>query len=336
MTPSSEPSTPNNAQDELQSDVSPAPARPSSAAPTGQLRFFQALSFLLLVALVAGGGYAWYRQRHSQPVAILVDNRPAATVANYAVALKVIQQAELSAIGPAYAVQGDLRTTQAISYRHVGDTAAIDPEADAAAKLARLLHVTVEAAVITVNNHRAVALPDEATAQAALDEIQQHYVKLPPDDPVYGKPTFQEKVDVITARVPASLCKASADQAADLMLAPPKGKDYTVQPGDTGWRIARKSHITLSAFLEANAGRDLNHLKPGDIVNVAPTVPPLSVVVQKQITRTEQIIPGAPAGSGGERAITDVTTYINGARQPGSTPVDVVILQRAIPRRTIE
>ena len=336
MTPSPEAPSPKTVAEESQPADFKTADRPGAPASTSQLRFFQALSVLLLIVLIGGGGYAWYRQSHLQPVTILVAGRPEAIVANYGVALKVIQQAELSNIGAAYAAQGDPRTAQAISYQHVSDTATIDPEADAVAKLASLLHVTVEAAVITVNNRRAVALPDEATAQATLDAIQKHYIDLPPSDTIYGKPSFQENVDIKTERVPTSLCKANADQAAALMLAPPKGKDYTVQPGDTGWRIARKSHISLSAFLQANAGRDLNHLKPGDIVNVAPTIPPLSVVVQKQITRTEQIIPGAPAGTGGERAITDVYTFINGARQPGSTPVNVVILQRAVPRRSIE
>ena len=340
MTPSSDPSNPKTVGDGPQSGDFEAAARSNmtvpAPVPTGQLRFFQALSLLLLLALITGGGYFWYRQRHLQPVAILVDGRPEATVANYGIALKVVQQAEIGSLGAAYAAQGDPRAAQTISYRLVADTAAIDPESDAAAKLAGLLRVTIKAAVIMVNGRRAVALPDEATAQAALDAIQKHYIDLPPRDTVYGKPTFQENVAIKTERLPASLCKASADQAAALMLAPPQGKDYTVQPGDTGWRIARKSHITLSAFLEANAGRDLDHLKPGDIVNVAPTLPPLSVIVQKQVTRTEQIIPGAPAGTGGERAITDIYTYINGARQPGSTPINVVILQRAIPRRAID
>ena len=338
MNPSSETNRPEPIPSPAQSpNVAGSPDRRSSgSAPPGQLRFFQALSLLLLLALICGGGYLLYRQRHLQPVTILVDGRSVATVADYAVALEVIRQAELSRLGSAYAAHGDPRTAEAISYQHVGDNSTLESESNAASQIAALLHVTASAAVITVNGRRSVALPDEDTAQAALDEVQQHYVNLPPGDPVYGKPSFREKVEIVRARVPASLCKETSEQAANLMLAPPKGKSYVVEPGDTGYRIAHKFHVTLSAFLEANAGRDVDRLAPGDVVNVSPTLPPISVVVQKQNTRTEPIIAGATDGTGGERAITTVLTYINGARQPGSTPVDVVILQRASPRRVIE
>ena len=325
-------------------DPSGDASQPSSAIPpaqtagasSAQLRFFQILSLLLLVAIVAGGGDLWYRQRHFQPITILINGRPTVTVANYAVALNVIHQAELNGIGAAYNAQGNPRATESIAYQHVGETATLNTEADAVAQLSRRLHVTVDAAVITINNKRAVALPDQTAAQATLDSIQQHYVNMQPNDPLYGKPSFQEKVDIEPERVPVSLCKATAAEAAALMLAPPKGKQYIVQSGDTGYRIARKFHITLSAFLQANAGRDVNRLAPGNIVNVAPTIPPITVVVQKQATRIEPIIPGATDGTGGERAVSDIYTYINGVRQPGSDPIGAVILKRATPRRYID
>lgn len=322
------------------SGSSPTSEPPSASRgprdPAGQLRFFQILAGLLALALVCVAGYFFYRQHQIQPVEILVAGHSAATVENLPEARALLRTVMDQAAGPAYAQAGDPRFKETVQLVRVPASTPLDSDDTAKDKLASVLQVTVEADVIKINGKPFVALPDKDTAQATLDTVRKHYSDMPPNDPLVGKPSFQENVEIERERVKSTLTKQSPDQAAPLLWTPPPAKTYTVQPHETGWSIARKFHMAFGDFLRANSGRDINHLAPGDTVAVSQTYPALTVIVKKQSEKEEPIIPGAPASSAGLRQITVVTTYINGTAEGPGQAIDIYTLQRARPRATID
>jgi LysM repeat protein len=314
------------------------PPSPSSSPRNtiGQLHFFQALAGLLALVIVAGAGYMVYRQHQVQPVQILVDRQPVATVENLADARALLRSVQDQDAGTAYISSGDPLFKQTVQLVRVPASTPLDSDDTAKNKLASALRVTVLADLITIDGKPFVALPDKETAQATLDSVRNHYADMPPNDPLVEKPSFQEHVEIDRERVSSSLIKQTPGQAAPLLWTPPQAKTYAVQLHETGWSIARKFHMAFADFLRANSGRDINHLAPGDTVAVSQTYPALTVIVKKRSQEQEQIIPGAPADVGGLRQITLVTTYINGIAEGPGQAINIYTLQRARPRSVVE
>jgi LysM repeat protein len=321
-----------------QSDPGQSSAVPldSSRGAEGQLRFFKALTVILLLALLAGAAYFVYHQRKVQPVAIVVAGQTVTMVENASMATAVIKQALNSAVGAAYSADGDPQFTRPIQLQRVSDGTPFDAASTASTKLSTAVPITVLADLIVIKGKAFVALPDKQTAQAALNDVRYHYASMPPDASVVGTPTFQEKVQIVRKRVSTALCMPSAEDAAHKLLTPPPAKLYTVQPHDTGWLIARKFHLTFSDFIRANAGRDLDRLVPGDTVNISQTYPPLTVIVNKVTSATQSIIAGASQEDAGERRVTQITTYINGASVGTPQSVSVYTIRRAKPWTSLQ
>lgn len=302
----------------------------------GQLRFFQALAGLLALLLVAGGAYFFYRQRQVRPVQILVSGRPVTTVENLADARSLLQSVRATEAGQGFVQSDDPRFKQTVELERVSDASPIDTDDTARTKLSSALTVTVAADVILISGKPFVALPDQESAQATLDSVRSHYANMPPNDPVVDRPTFREKVEIVRERVPVSLTKPSAQDAAPLLWTPPPARTYTVQPHETGWSIARKFNMQFADFIRANAGRDINHLAPGDTVAVSQTYPPLTVIVKKRSEKDEAIVPGAAAENAGLRQITLVTTYVNGAPEGPGEATNIYTIRRARPRSVLD
>jgi LysM repeat protein len=144
------------------------------------------------------------------------------------------------------------------------------------------------------------------------------------------KPTFVQTVTIDRRTVPATLTKSNVDDAAAVLWTPPPPRTYTVLPHETGWSIARKFKLQFGDFLRANAGHDVNKLIPGDTVVVSRTFPAVDVIVKKQLSEKQTF-----AGSG-IRELTVEATYIDGI--PTGTPIatNMITLQRATPRRSLE
>ncbi len=321
--------------DETQTRKRAVSPSPSPDPVSAQLRFFKSLSIALAFVLICGGAYVVYKQRSGQPVNILVNGRPVATVASPAIAAQVIQHIATAKLGDAYA-KNRAQIAETVQVERAPSDAPFDVQDVAASKLASVAHINVLADAIEIDGKPIIALPDKDTAQSALDQVRDHYASLPPNDPVIDKPTFREKVTIVRERVPASICKASASDAATFLLTAPPAKGYTVQFHDTGWRIAHKFHLTFSEFIRANSGRDLDHMAPGDVVNISQSYPPLTVIVRKSTSETESIIQGESGDQAGKRQVTSIVTYMNGVRTGEAEPVSVYTVQRAKPQESLE
>jgi LysM repeat protein len=306
--------------------------RSSSAPPApsvAQLRLYQTLTVLFAIALLGGVGYYFYRQRSIQPVSVLVNGNPVTTVQNIGAANGLIAQVLAAKAGTAYASAGKPEFKQTLTLKRVPDAVALDTPDAASQKLTAATQVTVLADVIFIGKKPFVALPDRDTAQATLDAVRDHYVKMPPLVPADERPTFLETVQIERERVPTTLTKASAQDAAPPLWTPPPAKTYQVKRGETGWSVARKFHLVFADFLRANSGANINRLAPGDSVNVSRSFPPLTVIVKKSISKSEPIVPGMAASAAGLRRVTLEATYVNGELQGNPTTTDFQTLQPA-------
>jgi LysM repeat protein len=303
--------------------------KPDSAS-TGQLRFFQATTILLAILLLGGAGYYYYRQHASQPMTILVNGAPTATVQNLTAAVSLVRLVHTEQVGPEYFGRDNPRFTEPVEFQKASDQTPIDSTDAAESKVAAATHTVVDADVILVDHKKIIALPDAQTAQDAVDELRSHYASMPPPGDPIEKPTFVQNVTIDRQVVPASLTKRNADDAAALLWTPPPPQTYTVQLHETGWSIARKFKLQFGDFLRANAGSNVNRLAPGDTVIVSKTFPPVDVIVKKQEQKTETF------GGSGVRQLTVEETYIDGVLTGTPIATSMITLQRATPRRSLD
>jgi LysM repeat protein len=316
---------------------SPAPKKDPSASYLLQLKLFKALSALLAVVLLGGVGYYFYRQHQLQPVAIMVDGKQVAIAGSSAVATKIMNDYRHSRAGEAFEQTGKPLFVEQVQIVRLPDsqTNEVDTDETVQSKLTSALHVTVLASAIILKKTVLVGLPSQELAEKTLESVKQHYVDLPPNDPLTQEPEFRETPHVLRRRLPANEVRGTVSEAVDFLVTPPPAKTYTVKHGDTGGAIARRFHLSLAEFFASNAGHDMNKLSIGDVVNVTLTTPPLTVIVQKRADREEAIRKYGNADSAGRRRVTVVTTYWNGQVHGAPDTLNMTTIQRAKPSASI-
>ena len=242
---------------------------------------------------------------------ILISGKPVATVRNAATANQLLAEAEREKVGAAYAGQTPI-LLHLPQFRRAPTDVPVDADAVAQQRLTHALNLRVHAAVIVVNGKPTIGLPDADAAQKTLDMVKDHFAQMPPQEQVVGEPQIVEKVAVVSKAIDMVRARATPEAAAPYFWTPPPAKTYTVQHGDTGFRIAARSHLSFADFLTANPNHDLNKLKPGDTVNVQKMPMLLTVRVKKQFTKDEPVVAHAPADEAGLQRVTYLVTYSNG------------------------
>ncbi len=307
--------------------TSKTPTEPPPAdALARQLRVFKWLAALLAAGLAVGAGAFFYIRHLGQPVTILISGKPAATVRNVAAANALVDAAEKAKVGAAFAGETPVRL-QKVSFIPAAPNAPQDTDSAAQAKIARLLTLHVPAFVILVDGRPSLAFPTPDDATQALKAVQDHWTQLPPAAPITGEAHIMQTVSIEKRTVDTRLLRADPNTAAPYYWTAPPSKTYTVRPGDLGSRIASRNHLSLADFIRANPSKNLNRLKPGDVVNVQKLPLLLSVRVRKSVEVTEKVHPSAPASVAGLQRVTYVITYLNGVEQ-GREARSVVILQK--------
>ncbi len=303
------------------------PTEPTSAdALARQLHVFKWLAALLTAGLLVGAGAFFYVRHLGQPVTILVSGKPAATVRNAAAANGLVAAAEKAKVGAAFADETLIRL-QKVSLVPAAPNAPQDTDAAAQAKLMRLLTLRVPAFVVLVDGKPSLAFPTPDAATQTLQQVQDHWVKMPPAAPVVGQAQIVQTVKIEKRTVDTRLLRSDPDTAAPYYWTAPPSRTYTVRSGDLGSRIAFRNHLSLSDFIRANPGKNLNRLKPGDQVNVQKLPLLLGVRVRKNVEVTEKVHPSAPAAVAGLQRVTYQITYLNGVEQSREAH-SVVILEK--------
>lgn len=302
------------------------PAEPQADALARQLRVFKTLAAGLAAVLVLGGGAFLYVRHQGQPVTILLDGKPVATVRNAAAANALIAGAEKAKVGSAFSDETPVRL-QKLALVHAAPDTPQDPDNAVQTKLVHLLKLRVPAFVILVNNRPSLAFPTPDAATETERLVQEHWAQMPPAAPVAGQPQITQTVSVEKRTVDTNLLRSDPAAAASYYWTPPQSRTYVVRPGDLGSRIASRFHLSLSDFIRANPNKNLNRLKPGDLVNVQKMPLLLTVRVRKTLTATEKVHPGAPASVAGMQRVTYLVTYLNG-EEISREAQSVVILQK--------
>ena len=297
----------------MQSQTTAPPPSPETLAR--QLHLFKMLAALLAAALVLGGGVFFYLRHLGQPVTIFVNDKPVATVRNASAANTLIAAAEQAKVGTAYAEEEPVRM-QKVRLVRAEAGAAQDTDDAAKAKLAHTLTLRVHAALILVKGKPSIALPTVDDATQTLRLVKDHWAQTPPQAETVGSPDILESFEIARRTVDTRLARQTPEQAAPYFWTPPPSKRYQVQRGDLGSRIAFRNHLTLGEFITANPNKNLNRLRPGDIVNVQKMPLLLTVRVRKKLTMTEKVYAGVPAAQAGSQRVTYLITYLNGQETP--------------------
>ncbi len=301
------------------------PPTPPLDAVTRQLRLFKVLAAMLLLALLAGGGAFLYVRHQGQPVAILLDGAAVASVRNTATAERLLADAERAKVGGAFP-EGSIVRLEKVQMQTLPADTRLDPERIARAKIMKALRLNVHAYAILVDGQVSLGLPSDALAADTLHRVKEHYAEMPPDADIVGEPSFTQRVTIKPRVISAALARSSADTAAPYFWTAPPSRTYVVRRGDTGLEIALRNHISLTNFIIANTGRDIDRLTPGDAVNVQKMPLLLSVRVQKKLTREEKVMADAPAADAGLQRVTYIVTFVNG-RETNREPVGIVTTQ---------
>lgn len=287
---------------------------PQSPAPESlarQVRFLKRLTVLLIAVLMIGVGVFFFLRHQGQPVTILVDNKPIATVRNVAAANELIAAAERAKVGTAFAEQEPVRM-QKVRFQHAETGTSQEPDNVVKAKLAQSLTLHVRAFVILVKGRPSVALPTADAASETLRLVRDHWAQMPPEAPIIGQPEIIETQDIQKRAVDTRMTRQTPEEAAPYFWTPPPSKNYLVRHGDLGSRIAYRNHLSYADLITANPNKNLNRLKPGDTLNVQKMPLLLTVRVRKTLEVTEKVHPDAPEAQAGSQHVTYLVTYING------------------------
>ena len=287
------------------------PQTPAPETLARQLRLFKLLAALLAAVLVIAGSVFFYLRHLGQPVVILVSDKPIATVRNVAAANELIAAVEQAKVGTAFAGQEPVRM-QKVRFLHADANAPQDPDNVARAKLSQSLTLHVHAYVILVKGHPSVALPTADAATDTLRLVKDHWAQAPPQVEIVGQPEIIEPVDIEKRAVDTRLTRQTPEEAAPYFWTPPPSKRYVVRRGDLASRIAYRNHLSLTDLITANPNKNLDRLKPGDVLNVQKMPLLLTVRVHKTLETTEKVDPNAPAAQAGSQHVTYIVTYING------------------------
>lgn len=307
--------------------ASQIPTEPASPNPLArQVRVFKLLAIGLALALCAGAAAFLYLRHLGQPVTISLDGKPITTVHNAAAAEAVIAAAEKAKVGSEFADETPI-CLQKITLLSAVPNTPQDTDEAAQTKLSRLLKLRVPAYVVFVSKHPSLAFPSPDMATAALNLVKDHWTQMPPSAPIVGDAQIVQKISVEKHTVDTRLLRSDAADAAPYYWTAPPSRTYAVRTGDIGSRIAYRNHLSLSDFIRANPGKNVNRLKPGDVVNVQRLPLLLTVRVRKTVEATEKVHPNAPDYAAGLQQVTYLVTYLNGVEQSREAQ-NVVILQK--------
>lgn len=236
-------------------------------------------SLAVLIVLGSGGYYlansssAAYLYINGEQVGVVVNEKSGEEL------IKTVLEEKGSSIGVA------AKTHDEIKFKRARISEA-DIQPLSQEELQEKLSTYIEAGAITIGEQTLFLLPSEQEAQNVLKLYQESFVK-PSDTNQIDDVRFEENVN--TQTVEASPKEViTADQALEKLK---KGNieklEYTVQPSDSWWLIARKNNMLTMEVLASNPGATLDtNIKPGQKIFLEKVSPYLTVVATG--TRTDQ------------------------------------------------
>ncbi|HBV85346.1 MAG TPA: hydrolase [Desulfosporosinus sp.] len=152
------------------------------------------------------------------------------------------------------------------------------------------LAVYIEGNELTVANNPIFVLPSQEESNKLLKSYQEIFAQSDETNQVTSV-SFQEEIGTNTVSVSPERVITYEQALEKLKRGNVQKSNYTIQPNDSWWLIARKNDLKISEVLAANPGATpYSVLKPGQTINIEKVSPYLTVVSKG--TRTDkEIIP---------------------------------------------
>jgi len=142
------------------------------------------------------------------------------------------------------------------------------------------------AAIIVIDGEEKLIVPSEEIAEELLIEIKKPYVKKTDDKGNVDllEVSFSQKVEIISKNVSPEKILTKEEAEEKISEGIEGVRTYKVVKGDNDWNISRSFNINLRSLHEANPGKDMERLRPGEIINLHMEKPFIDVkTIEKHI-----------------------------------------------------
>lgn len=187
------------------------------------------------------------------------------------------------------------------------------------------------ASIIVLDGQNKLIVESTEVSQQVLDEIKRPYI-----DKVKEKEkqellevSFGQKVDIISKDVPADEILTKEQALERVSQSSEAVHTYQVAKGDSAWNISRAFNTGIRTLEEANPGKDIEKLMPGEEINLFVEKPFIDVkTIEKRIVEEDikfkveekkdsSLYVGQKKvieeGKKGKKEVTMEITYLNGA-----------------------
>ncbi|MDD2220709.1 MAG: M23 family metallopeptidase [Clostridia bacterium] len=158
---------------------------------------------------------------------------------------------------------------------------------EAALLLDDCLTPVVEASILLVDGTPVMALPNEKEALNVLEKAKGYYIN---DGEIIYDAKICEEVAVVTEnRSPDSIVMGDIARNILLFGSPQDVTHTVVSSAETMWSIANQYQMSVNDLQKANPGLTSDDLKIGMTVRLSAIQPKLTVVVVKEVTKTQAV-----------------------------------------------
>lgn len=242
-------------------------------------------SSFVLIALI--GGSTYYLTTTTPAVAVIINGKELGLVSNVNTAKNLVDTI-LNEQGKSYGLVS--KTHDEISYKSLRVNSTVYLQLALNEKdLENNLSSFFDGYELNVDGSVVAFLPTKEDVDKVLQEYQDNFIK-PSDENKVSSINVVEKINIEKTEVQPDQIK-QPDQVLNMLI---EGKstttEYTVQPNDSWWLIARKNNMLTDEVLAGNSGATKDtKLKPGQVIKLVNGTPYLTIVSQGTYTGTEVI-----------------------------------------------
>lgn len=187
------------------------------------------------------------------------------------------------------------------------------------------------AAIIVMDGENKLIVESTKDAQQVLDEIKRPYIEKveEKDNQELLEVSFGQKVNIISKDVSPDEILTKEQAMEKVSQSSEAVQTYQVAKGDSAWNISRAFNMGIRTLEEANPGKDIEKLMPGEKINLFVEQPFIDVkTIEKHIIvedikckveekKDSTLYVGQKKvieeGKKGKKEVTMEITYLNGA-----------------------
>jgi len=293
-----------------------------------------AVAFCIVVFVIWG-------LTHKNAQAIFVDDVKVCVIQDMDITSEKIYNTAIAKLKSDIGVNVDVNEKISLKPVHTRKSDVVSTDY-ALAEICKNFTYQVEAAAIVINGVEYGISRSEETAHNLLNQILNKYPSKENNE-IIDK-NFVEKVDIVSKFVNNNELQSDEKILSILNSSLKEERKYKVKSGDTLWRIAYASDMTLEELLKINSGlTEKSVIKLGQELNIVVSVPLLSVKTTEKIVYSE-VIPKTvetinnnsksktykkviQTGSDGRKEVTANVIYINGIQSSKEVVNENIIVE---------